>query len=346
MRRAFVFVSAALFISCTSVKPAPDAIADSLLASSRNESLRQRTAAIRPDILVLLRDPFVDGMCLIETGLTQPQLDVYVSPAGEDHELPAIPGVQIKRIRLQKPLRPLGVQMGTSTSNTVRHFPGTLGVTVADRACPSITGYITNNHVATAVLPECYEGNAEVEEAPAPCDGTACSPSIPIGKVLRKASISPRQFTNVDAAFVASKAVEPENACGLCAATDVPADVGSLVGKSILKCGRSTGLTCGTVTGANCAVKIPYGICKEIWFVDQIRVESQNFARGGDSGSVAYTDDGQIVGLVFAGDDDKLAFLHPMKEVLSALNVSLILSACKTQPPCPQENAMIGGTCQ
>lgn len=338
-----VLASAALIvIACES--PPRQEIADSLFASSRNVNYRDAKAGVRPDILPLLEDPYVEGLCLVETGFPRIRLDVYISPKGKSHQLPSIRGIEINPIYLDKPLRPLGLKMGTSTGNTMLlRGAGTLGIMAADKSCPAITGYITNNHVATASDGHSHAGPAKIQVAPGFCDSTSCSASLPIGTVLREAPINPKKIVNLDAAFVGSHAVDPENACGLCAVTEKPASPMSLVGHSIRKCGRSTGLTCGTVTGAYCVVRIQY--LKEIWFVNQIRVDTKGFAKAGDSGSVAYTDDGRLAGLVFAGDDDRITFLHPMDDVFKALNVTPVLPSCKTQPPCPKENPLTGKGC-
>lgn len=343
MRHLMVLTFATLIvISCES--PRRQEIADSLFTSSRNVNYRDAKAGGRPNILPLLEDPYVEGLCLVETGFSPSRLDVYISPKGKSHQLPSIRGIEVKPIYLETALRPLGVKMGTSTGNTVLRGAGTLGIMAADKTCPAVIGYITNNHVATAEESHSHAGGATIQVAPGLCDSTPCSPSLPIGTVLREAPISPKKTSmNLDAVFVESHAVDPENDCGLCAVTDKPASPISLVGRSIRKCGRSTGLTCGTVTGAYCAVRIEY--LKDIWFVNQIRVNTKGFARAGDSGSVAYTDDGRLAGLVFAGDDDHITFLHPMDDVFKALNVTPVLPPCKTQPPCPKENPLTGKGC-
>lgn len=329
------FALALLLIGLSSPVP-------SFAASSANE-VRMR---LKPaDVLPLLTDSAVDVVCLVEQPAgALPRLDVYMAPDSPDKILPPVRGFVIEQIQHKKKFRFLGVKMGTSTSNDVLGT-GTLGCAVADRTCPTITGYVTCNHVATAVVPGCYQGSAKTQVSPGLADSTACCPSTVIGTVIRRVDINPSQ-ADVDAAFVASRATSSENFCGLCATSDVPADPAGLVGHSILKCGRTTGLSCGTVTGASCIVKVPdSGFCDAVWFVDQIRVETAGFAKAGDSGSVAYSQDGKVVGLVFYGDDDAITFLNPMSAVLCELNVSLVLSACGREPPCPPENSVIAGYC-
>jgi hypothetical protein len=338
MRREAWALSALLAVACT--RAAPPASNDVIDSFFNKASFRQVETSQRESLLSLLGDPFVDGFCLVVQRTGLPRLDIYMSPEAKGHRLPALKGFVPHVVQLTKPLRPLGVMMGKSTSNTVIGGAGTLGIMVADNSCPTITGYITCNHVATAKVAHCFQGSATDQIAPGTCDRTPCSPAIPIGKVIRRVDMFLDKFNQADAAFVASQAVVPENDCGLCATTLIPADPRSVVGHSILKCGRSTGLTCGQVTGASCIIKIPYGICKEAWFFNQIRVQARGFATEGDSGSVAYTADGKLVGLIFAGDSDTMTFINPMGAVLSGLNVSPILPACVRQPACPNGNSV------
>jgi hypothetical protein len=76
-----------------------------------------------------------------------------------------------------------------------------------------------------------------------------------------------------------------------------------LVGLSVKKYGRTTGLTYGTIDAVNATIDVGYG--SNIGrFVDQIVVASTDaFIQGGDSGSLMVTDpDGNPVGLLYAGN--------------------------------------------
>ncbi len=87
--------------------------------------------------------------------------------------------------------------------------------------------------------------------------------------------------------------------------------LGSLLGKSVQKFGRTTGLTQGTITGVNATVNVCYECagprcfgCKKLaTFYYQLIIEDGTFSAGGDSGSLIVTDDNNRnpVGLLFAG---------------------------------------------
>jgi len=100
--------------------------------------------------------------------------------------------------------------------------------------------------------------------------------------------------------------------------------VGASVGDGVMKYGRTTGETTGTVIGINFGtvnVGYPNGTAK---FVDQIVVEGDKggFLKAGDSGSLLVLSDGsnEVVGLCFAsGRGGKIAFCNPIDSVLDAL---------------------------
>lgn len=78
-----------------------------------------------------------------------------------------------------------------------------------------------------------------------------------------------------------------------------------LLGTSVQKMGRTTGLTVGTVDTVNATVNVCYDqLCTlEASFDDQIIITPGTFSGGGDSGSLIITNDAtrQAVGLLFAG---------------------------------------------
>ena len=103
---------------------------------------------------------------------------------------------------------------------------------------------------------------------------------------------------------------------------------GNLMGLSIQKYGRTTGLTKGTITGINATINVGYdsGIAQ---FVGQIEVTGNKggFFKGGDSGSLLVIDDAgnaddlKPVGLMFAGPrSGKMGFANQIKDVLDLLH--------------------------
>jgi len=90
--------------------------------------------------------------------------------------------------------------------------------------------------------------------------------------------------------------------------------LGNLVGESVQKFGRTTGLTQGEITMVNVTVNVCYECagplcfkCKKLaTFYDQIIIETGTFSAGGDSGSLIVTNDDNKnpVGLLFAGSSE------------------------------------------
>jgi hypothetical protein len=107
---------------------------------------------------------------------------------------------------------------------------------------------------------------------------------------------------------------------------------GSLVGTDVVKSGRTTGTTNGTIQQIDVDVNVSYGSMSGIptkiaRFKDQILIESTDrFSQGGDSGSTIFVDDGQrkVCGLLFAGNQEGTAtYANNIQNVLQLLNISL-----------------------
>lgn len=94
------------------------------------------------------------------------------------------------------------------------------------------------------------------------------------------------------------------------------------VGLAIMKVGRTTSQTTGTITGINVTINVGYtaGTAR---FVNQI-MTSKSFSKSGDSGSLVVTNPGKNpVGLLFAGGKDGTTFCNPITNVLSRFNVTV-----------------------
>ncbi len=92
------------------------------------------------------------------------------------------------------------------------------------------------------------------------------------------------------------------------------------LGMAVQKSGRTTGLTHDRITQIDVTVQVVYD--------GQIATFSGQLAagpmsKGGDSGSTVLTEDGYVVGLLFAGSDNT-TFMNPIQAVLSALNVQVV----------------------
>ena len=97
------------------------------------------------------------------------------------------------------------------------------------------------------------------------------------------------------------------------------------VGQAVMKYGRTTGLTTGTVTGINVTIRVQYtdGIAT---FANQVQIKGNqgSFSRAGDSGSLIVTQSGRIpIALLFAGGQTS-TFGNPIGPVLQAVGGSIV----------------------
>ena len=88
----------------------------------------------------------------------------------------------------------------------------------------------------------------------------------------------------------------------------------------VIKIGRTTDLTEGKVNTIGTTIKIKFGKFKSAIFKDQI--VSDNFVKGGDSGSLLLNKENKAVGLVFALVEGK-CISNNIQRVLDSLNVSI-----------------------
>jgi hypothetical protein len=96
------------------------------------------------------------------------------------------------------------------------------------------------------------------------------------------------------------------------------------VGMSVIKSGRTTGLTQGTIVDTQYNGEVEYSR-GTAFFVDQILVQGTGFSQGGDSGSLVLTTDKKIVGLLFAGSDN-YTVVNKLKNVEEEIGISMLVS--------------------
>ncbi len=102
------------------------------------------------------------------------------------------------------------------------------------------------------------------------------------------------------------------------------------VGQAVVKSGRTTGTTRGTIDSINTSVNVQYQVgCNEgkkflITYTNQVLINSTTFSAGGDSGSLIVTDDGNFnpVALLYAGSSST-TIANPIGEVLTKLSGQL-----------------------
>lgn len=220
----------------------------------------------------------------------------------------------------------LPIRLGTSGGNvkdTSKAFccSGTLGALVARGG---IRYVLSNNHVlgrGGAAAP------GEDVSQPGLID-SGCRARTIVADFSDAAPLGP---SNVDAALaeVRPGAVDPAGEIldvGVPASTtDIPA-VGMLVAKS----GRTTGLTCASITSVLTDVSVQYqrgcnsGKKFTVTYLDQVVVGSGSFSAGGDSGSlIVAADSARPVALLFAGSSTT-TIGNPIQDVIAALGVSVV----------------------
>ncbi|HEY1903718.1 MAG TPA: hypothetical protein VGG56_14890 [Terracidiphilus sp.] len=228
---------------------------------------------------------------------------------------------------------------------------GTLGSLVQDSSGRQYL--LSNNHVL-ARSDQASVGDTIIQ--PGLIDNN-CTPygdgpgTTPVGSLTGWLSLS-SNATNADAAIaqVASGAVDPtgsilelgtRQADGTLGAA--PPGVSSTGGKgeaatlglTVAKSGRTTGLTCASISALNLDVNVDYFTdCAETkpyltkTYTNQLAISGNQFSDAGDSGSlVVDTADAEPVGLFFAGGTDASGIsqgvANPVADVLSELNTQV-----------------------
>lgn len=246
----------------------------------------------------------------------------------------------------------------TKSGTTITCCSGTLG-SLLERA--GIFYILSNNHV----LARSDQAKAgEPVTQPGLVD-TNCSPATPVANLTQfvqlpegGTSAAPKTGT-VDAAIaqIISGAVDTSGSIlelGTASSTpDVPnpappasTTIAPLIGMGVAKAGRSSGLTCSSISSINTAVDISYttscsgGTTFYVRFDNQIVISGASFSAAGDSGSlVVNSKTAQPVGLLYGGDSTSTV-ANPISAVLSALtdskgNVPAIVGGALHAIVCP-----------
>ncbi|MEZ0449014.1 peptidase S32, partial [Cellulomonas sp. ICMP 17802] len=228
-----------------------------------------------------------------------------------------------------KRVRPLagGISLGPATPVTVpidgqaqlRSVNGTLGVLVYERHTGRTFG-LTNWHVAAG---DGLEDVASTWIQPALADGGDPRHDR-IGALVRGALTD-----RIDAAVVALAPGAPWLP-GIVGIGPVTGSGPAAEDAAVRKSGRTTGLTSGVVTSTDYTTSVDFGPGIG-WKTlrDQIRIEPGEgvdaFSAEGDSGSAVVAEDGTVVGLLWAGEDDgSFSVASPIAVVLDTLGVDVL----------------------
>ena len=196
---------------------------------------------------------------------------------------------------------------------------GTLGTCVVDRnpapGVPKRYYILSNNHVLA------NSNNANIGDPiyqPGPYDGG--TKKCTIAKLAR---FVPIQFNNNRCNYV-DAAIAEGDLCDLDREIYWSGYVNEVswakVGDILHKTGRTTGHTTGKVLAINATINVNYGGGKIGKFCRQII--TTGMSAGGDSGSVTLNEQGQGVGLLFAGSPTVTIHNH-LPYVMSFLNIKL-----------------------
>ena len=232
------------------------------------------------------------------------------------------------------------VQGGTSGGNindrsTMWCCSGTLGALVTDGTRQYI---LSNNHVLArtnaAAIGDGIIQPGLIDESP------VCSQKT-VDIVATLSNFVPLSFkkgtTNVVDAAIGEVAVQSSGSIlGIGTVSSTPALPKDVLGTTVQKSGRTTGVTSGPVSAINVTISVKYGSqCGggrgTGTFTNQIRITPGTFSDSGDSGSLIVTTGAspQPVGLLFAGGSND-TFANPITNVLSAfpgVSLSMVTTA-------------------
>lgn len=108
----------------------------------------------------------------------------------------------------------------------------------------------------------------------------------------------------------------------------IPADeLFQHVGKEVYKQGRTSGFTTGILEIASVLsypIQLPDGRLYAYRKLAAVKNVKKKFSEPGDSGSIAYMEDGKAVGLVVGGSPD-YTFLSPLSSCLEAMDAKLLV---------------------
>jgi len=223
---------------------------------------------------------------------------------------------------------PRPVPIGVSTGNAGQCSAGTIGARVKDGSGNVYA--LSNNHVY-ALENKAAIGSEVLQ--PGRYD-TECAYSAK-NHLGNLSAFEPIVFSasaenTIDAAIASVSSADlgnatPSNGYGTPSSTTLPATA-ALLGRSVQKYGRTTGLTSGNVVAVNGIVNVGYS-AGTARFEHQIFAEARKpMLRAGDSGSLLVTRNSAAnpVGLVFAGDSSgKFAIANPIDPVLARFGVTI-----------------------
>jgi hypothetical protein len=231
---------------------------------------------------------------------------------------------------INRATEPLPVELGTSGGNAKDES--------AKFCCSGTLGALVNrggsNYILSANHVLAKSGSGSVGDPiiqPGLTDASCSASNAHV--VANLSQMAPLKTSNVDAALalISPGAVDTtggilELASGGGAAAPASGNANPSVGEGVAKSGRSTGLTCSSISSVNTSAKVDYqpscnaGTTFSVTFTDQLVISGGSFSASGDSGAlVVDSNTAQPVGLLYAGNDTSTV-ANPMSDVLNALS--------------------------
>jgi len=223
-------------------------------------------------------------------------------------------------------VRPIvgGISIGVPESAFGGKMAGTLGLIVnGSDGRPYI---LTNAHVIAMNSKARFLPLGTAVLQPGTYDGGTSSDKVGALYKYIKITFGPRGKNYADAAiatidegigYLVGEVLDSDNKNTTSISGNTTVSEGDIVYKS----GRTTGVTNNTVSSTSATVKVWYTNSKYAIFYDQILVD-QPFLDAGDSGSAVYNENGEFVGLAFAGSSS-VAVVCKATYIISGLGVSI-----------------------
>ncbi len=216
------------------------------------------------------------------------------------------------------------VPIGVSTGNAGDCIPGTIGCVLQSGGKSYL---LSANHVFAR---QNQAAIGEVVGQPSlPDANPSCGASPPTARVARLADFEPVVYdghtpNRMDAA-IAELTTTDFTCATLPAFYGLPSSqpASPVAGSAILKVGRTTELTRGTIKAINLKVKITFPAGTAL-FVDQI-LTSKGFGAFGDSGALVVTDDDAFhpTGIVIGGGSNGAAIVSPIGPILARFDATV-----------------------
>ncbi len=219
------------------------------------------------------------------------------------------------------------IQLGTSGGNvndisSMYCCSGTLGALVAKGGTQYI---LSNNHV----LARSDQGQTGEDISQPGLVDTNCGTSA--YNLVADLSAAAKLGSNVDAA-IAQVRPGKVRTDGSILGVGVPSATMATAApnRGVAKSGRTTGLTCASITSVNTSVNVQYetqcggGSTFIVSYTGQVVVGGHGFSAGGDSGSLIVTSDtAQPIALLFAGSSTS-TIGNPIQDVTKAMGVTFV----------------------